>query len=140
MQIPEGLQNGHLELLTSDGNLAQAPTEEVKAICFVKDFDATDQWRLNRTFASRPKTSGLWLRLQFRDGDTLEGILPNNLMLIETEGFSIIPPDPTFQNQRIFVPRPALAGVEVLGVIGSPLRRRPKPKKTDDENQLQMFE
>ena len=50
-----------------------------------------------------------------------------------------MPPDPTFQNQRIWVPRPALEGIEVLGVIGSPLRRR-KPEEKVDEGQLKMFE
>jgi hypothetical protein len=81
---------------------------------------------------------GVWVRLLFRDGDSVEGMVPNNLMLIETAGFSIIPPDPTFQNQRIFVPRAALREVQVLGVVGSPLRR-PKTKKTTAEEQLEMF-
>ncbi len=81
---------------------------------------------------------GLWLRLLFRDGDSLEGILPNNLLLVESGGFSIIPPDPTFQNQRIFVPRAALREVQGLGVLGSPLKRRPTPKPAE-EGQLEMF-
>ena len=38
----------------------------------------------------------------------------------------MVPPDPTFQNQRVFVPKEALESVQVLGVIGSPLRRRAK--------------
>jgi hypothetical protein len=82
---------------------------------------------------------GLWVRLKFRDGDWLEGIVPNNLLHLESAGFGLVPPDPTFQNQRIWVPRPALEGVEVLGVIGSPLRRR-KPEEKVDEGQLRMFE
>jgi hypothetical protein len=32
-----------------------------------------------------------------------------------------------------------LTGVEVLGVIGSPLKRR-TPRKTEDEGQLKMFD
>jgi hypothetical protein len=68
----------------------------------------------------------------------MEGMLPNNLILLDPAGFSIIPPDPTFQNQRIFVPRSALREVQVLGVVGSPLKRRPS-KKPDGEGQLEMF-
>jgi hypothetical protein len=68
----------------------------------------------------------------------MEGMLPNNLILVEPSGFSIIPPDPTFQNQRIFVPRSALREAQVLGVVGSPLRRRPT-KKSGGEGQLEMF-
>jgi hypothetical protein len=82
---------------------------------------------------------GIWVRLLFRDGDSLEGMLPNNMLLVEPAGFSIIPPDPTFQNQRIFVPRPALREVQVLGVVGSPLKRR-DAKKPVTEGQLDMFE
>ena len=78
------------------------------------------------------------MRLLFRDGDSMEGMLPNNMMLVEPAGFSIIPPDPTFQNQRIFVPRAALREVQVLGVVGSPLKRRPA-KKSAGEGQLEMF-
>ena len=53
--------------------------------------------------------------------------MPNNL-LNDPGGVTIVPPDPSFQNQRIFVPREAASSVEVLGVIGSPLRK-PAAKK-----------
>jgi hypothetical protein len=70
--------------------------------------------------------------------------------LVEQKGFghsgvgglyfgSIIPPDPTFQNQRLFVPKAALADVQVLGVIGSPLKRRIAKKAGDEQDQLEMF-
>jgi uncharacterized protein DUF6982 len=98
-----------------------------------------ETWRDHRTFLARPKMPGIWVRLLFRDGDSLEGMLPNNMMLLEPGGFNIIPPDPTFQNQRIFVPRPALREVQVLGVVGSPLRH-PRSKKPNRVNQLEMFE
>jgi hypothetical protein len=138
VQTPEGLQADSVELLTPDGNLLRVPLSETKAVCFVRDFENTADWRKHRAFATRPKTSGLWVRLKFRDGDTIEGLLPNNLMLVEPGGYSVLPPDPTFQNQRMFVPRMALEGVEVLGVIGSPLRKRTKPPDKDD--QIKMFE
>ncbi len=138
VQTPEGLQAEAVELLTPEGTLVQVPLSETKAVCFVRDFENSESWRKHRAFATRPKTSGLWVRLKFRDGDTIEGLLPNNLMQVEAGGFSLLPPDPTFQNQRMFVPRLALEGVEVLGVIGSPLRKRAKPAEQDD--QLKMFD
>jgi len=86
----------------------------------------------------------LWIQLRFRDGDTLEGVIPNNLMQVEPAGYSVVPPDPTFQNQRVFVPKEALESVQVLGVISSPLRRRMKEaaKGTpeDRDKQLEMFD
>lgn len=138
VQTPGGFSSEAVELLTPDGGLVKVPYTEAKAICFVRDFEAGETWREHRAFATRPKSAGLWIRLLFRDGDSLEGMLANNLLLIEAVGFSVIPPDPTFQNQRIFVPRAALGEVQVLGVIGSPLRRRlPKVEKSD---QLEMFD
>jgi hypothetical protein len=137
-QSPE-TQQEVLEVLGQDGSLSKVPLSETKVICFVRDFDAGETWKKHRQFTTRPKTSGLWVRLKFRDGDSLEGIVPNNLLHLESGGFGIVPPDPTFQNQRIWVPRPALSGVEVLGVIGSPLRRR-KPEEKPGTDQLQMFE
>jgi hypothetical protein len=127
-----------IEILTPSGTLVRVPVIETKAVCFVRDFDAGETWRDHRTFLARPKTPGIWVRLLFRDGDFVEGMLQNNLLLLDPSGFSIIPPDPTFQNQRIFVPKSALSEVQVLGVVGSPLKRR-QLKKPAGEDQLEMF-
>jgi hypothetical protein len=139
VQTPGGLEGDAVELLRPEGSLVKVPLSETKVVCFVRDFESGETWREHRSFATRPKTAGLWVRFKFRDGDWLEGIVANNLLQIESTGFSSIPPDPSFQNQRIFVPRAALIGVEVLGVIGSPLRRRP-PQKPGEDGQLKMFD
>ena len=138
VQLPEGLTADGLDLLSPSGSLTRLPLPDIRAICFIREFDAGETWRKQRTFLSRPKASGLWVRVKFRDSETLEGVMPNNL-LGEPSGFAIVPPDPTFQNQRIFVPREAVTTVEVLGVIGSPLRRRPGKIGPDDGKQIQMF-
>jgi hypothetical protein len=137
---PSGFESDALELLTTDGTVLQVPYSDVKAVCFVRDFEAGDTWREHRAFLTRPKSAGLWVRLRFRDGDSVEGMLPNNLLQLENGGFSIVPPDPTFQNQRIFVPRVALTDVQVLGVIGSPLKRRPAKPAPAEEGQLSKFD
>ena len=142
MQTPSGLQADAVELLTPEGALLRVPYSETKAVCFVRDFDHAETWKRNRSFAARPKTSGLWIQVRFRDGDTLEGLIPNNLLQTEANGYSLTPPDPTFHNQRVFIPREALEAVEVLGVIGSPLRRKAKKPAAaaDKDNQLEMFD
>ena len=139
VQVPEGLAGAHVELLTPEGNLVRVPFSETKVVCFVRDFDSQETWTKNRAFLTRPKTAGLWVRMRFRDGDLMEGIVANNLMLLEGSGFSAIPPDPAFQLQRVFIPREALSGVEVMGVIGSGARRRPT-KRADKDTQIKMFE
>jgi len=139
VQTPAGLEGDAVELLRPEGSLVRVPFAETKLVCFVRDFDAGETWQQHRAFASRPKAAGLWVRFRFRDADWLEGILPNNLLQIESAGFSAVPADPSYQNQRVFVPRLALSSVEVLGVIGSSLRRRPVKKPGEEDGQLKMF-
>lgn len=136
LQLPEDSQATSLELLTVEGAVLRLPLSEVRLVSFVRDFPAAETWREHRSFLNRPKAPGLWLRLRFRDGEFLEGVMPNDLLQAEG-GFTVVPPDPSFQNQRIFVPRQALDTVQVLGVIGSPLRRK-KPRA--GEAQLKMFD
>ena len=130
------LQLTGVELLSAQGNVAVVPYDEIKTISFVRDFDDTADAR--RVFNTRPKMEGLWMRFQFRDGDVMEGVMPNNLLPVEPYGFTIIPPDPYSSQQRVFIPRMALAVVEVLGVVGSPLKKR-KPKAAAKE-QIGLFD
>ncbi len=124
-------------MLSLEGNIANIPYDGIKTIAFVRDFASPGQPE-RRAFQTRPKTEGLWVVLQFRDGDALEGIMPNNLLQVEHYGFTIVPPDSTGNQQRIFAPREALRAVEVLGVVGSPLHRR-KPK-AEAKEQIGLFD
>ena len=136
---PQGyLLSDGLELMTQSGSVSMVPYDEVKLVCFVRDFQQGEPRRELRLFTTRPKLEGLWLRMHFRDGDAMDGILSNNLLQLDTFGFSVVPPDPGFQNQRVFVPKAALSRIQVLGVVGSPLRTPRKPKLTAKE-QLEMF-
>jgi hypothetical protein len=120
---PSGfLQPEGVELMSVQGDILTLPYPEVKAVCFVRDWEGGLPER--HEFQTRPKMAGLWVFLRFRDGETMEGMIPNNLMGLDPGGFSVVPPDPFGNTQRIFVPRSALAAIEVLGVVGSPLRKR----------------
>ncbi len=132
--LPEGL-----ELLSTGGAVSVIPYAEIKLVCFVRDFEQGVPRKDLRLFTTRPKMEGLWLRMRFRDGDAMDGLLANNLMQLDSHGFSVVPPDPGFQNQRVFVPRAALAQVQVLGVVGSALRMKGKAKPAAKE-QIEMFE
>jgi hypothetical protein len=131
------LQPGGVEVLSLEGNIASIPYQGIKTIAFVRDFGSPDQVE-RRAFQTRPKMEGLWVILQFRDGDSLEGIMPNNLLQVEHYGFTIVPPDSSSNQQRIFAPREALRSVEVLGVVGSPLNRR--KTKPEAKEQIGLFD
>jgi len=127
-----------LELMTQSGSVNIVPYDEVKLVCFVRDFGQGEPRKELRLFTTRPKLEGLWLRMYFRDGDAMDGILSNNLLQLDSSGFSVVPPDPGFQNQRIFVPKAALSRIQVLGVVGSPLRT-PRKLKPAAREQMEMF-
>ena len=130
------LQPTGVELLTTEGKISAVAWDDVKTVAFVRDFSQGEPDR--RVFNTRPKMEGLWVSFRFRDGDVMEGVMPNNLLQLEHYGFTVIPPDPYSNSQRVFVPRVAVRSVEVLGVVGSPLRRRkakPAPKE-----QIELFE
>jgi hypothetical protein len=130
------LQPTGIEMLSEQGNIVAVPYDDIKTVSFVRDFQGAGPER--DVFQTRPKMEGLWLSLHLRDGAVLEGVMPNNLMQLEHYGFTVVPPDPYGNQQRVFIPRAALASVEVLGVVGSPLRRR-KPKVAERE-QIGLFE
>jgi hypothetical protein len=130
------ISEGKLELLNTAGNVVSIELREVKGVYFVREFG--DSETLNRkTFTSRPRTEGLWVRLRFRDNETIEGMMPNDLLQDGNEGFSIIPPDTRANTQRIFVPRSALAEMTVIGVVGEKKSRR--GARPEDARQVPMF-
>jgi len=133
------VNNGKLELMNTAGKVVLIDLAEVKGVYFVRDFDEPEDGR--KTFATRPRTEGLWVRLRFRDNDVAEGMMPNDLTQLMADGFLIIPPESRGNTQRIFVPRGALLGLTVLAVIGGPQtrRRRPAEAPAEDSRQVPMF-
>jgi hypothetical protein len=97
--------------------------KDVRSIYFVREF--TDDFEPERkAFLSRPKLDGLWVLLKFRDEETIEGVVPNDLLSLLDRGVQITPPDLHGTTLRIFIPRSALAQMTVLGVVGI-ARRKP---------------
>jgi hypothetical protein len=130
------LQANAVELLRPDGTILALPYAEVKSVSFVKDFEDDSDSR--RIFLARPKLEGLWVRMVFTDGEVMDGIMANNLLGWDTAGFTMTPPESDANSQRIFVPRQALRSMQVLGVVGSPLRAKRK-KGEPDETQPSLF-
>jgi hypothetical protein len=130
------VREGKLELLNTAGNVVGIDLGDIKGVYFVREFAESDTLT-RKTFTSRPRTEGLWVRLKFKDNEILEGMMPNDLSQTTVEGFLINPPDLRSNTQRIFVPRTALASLTVLAVIGGTRRRRRAGE--DDARQVQLF-
>jgi hypothetical protein len=132
-----------IDLLDLSGRVAAIPLSEIKHICYVRDFNLNDPAnpeRLSRrTFLARPRTEGLWLRLAFRgasatpatETDQFEGLAPLNAALLDDmlddAGLFLIPPDIRSNTQRIYIPRAAIADLQLLAVITTPSRKKPIP-------------
>ena len=126
-----GLDMADLEILDPGGKVLHLGWDQVKWVCYVRDFPAAaaDQANperlLHRKFAVRPRTAGLWLRITLADGDEIEGLAANDRTLIEGAGLLITPPDLRSNTQRMYIPRQAIQALEVVALIGAPARRRP---------------
>jgi len=131
------LVEDRVELLNTSGNVVQIDLVDIKAIFFVRGFDDFEA-PARKTFTTRPRSEGLWLRMRFRDNEVMEGMMPNDLAQLSPAGFFVNPPDTRSNIQRIFVPRTALTEIRVLAVIGGQSRKR--KAAASDARQREMFE
>jgi hypothetical protein len=129
------VREGKLELLNTAGNVVAIDLTDIKYVFFVREFGDSDSLS-RKTFTTRPRSEGLWVRIKFKDGEILEGLMPNDLSLTSPEGFLINPPDLRSNVQKLFVPRTSLESLTVLAVIGATKRQRQGPM---DVRQVPMF-
>jgi hypothetical protein len=129
--------DGKIELLNTAGNVVTIELRDIKGVYFVREFGEPESLT-RKTFTSRPRAEGLWVRLRFRDNEVIEGLMPNDLLQEGDAGFSIIPPDTRSNTQRIFVPRCALAEMNVIAVIGE--KKGQRGRRPEDSQQVQMFQ
>ncbi len=131
----EFVREGKLTLLNTSGTVIAIDLREIKGVYFVREFGDSESL-VRKTFTSRPRSEGLWVRLRFKDSEILEGLMSADLSQTTPDGFLISPPDQRSNTQRIFVPRTALESLTVLAVIGASRRKR----RAEDQRQVTMFE
>ena len=125
-----GQDAAELEILDLTGKVLRIGWDQVKWVCYVRDFPAAtaDQANperlLHKRFAMRPRTPGLWLRMTLNDGEELEGLAANDRSLVEGAGLLLTPPDTRSNTQRIYLPRQAIQTLEVVSRIGVASRKR----------------
>ena len=112
------LLSDSVELITVNGTLQNTPYVDVKALCFISENAGNDLFTEHKVFERRPKVPGLWTRFTFKDGDRLDGILSHNLLDWPEAGYFVTPPRAGAARQRVFIPRAALIGTELRGVVG----------------------
>jgi hypothetical protein len=117
-----------LEVLDQSGKVLTIAWDSVKWVCYVRDFPvgemANPERLMQKRFAVRPRTAGLWLRMTLTDGDELEGLAANDRSLVNGAGLLLTPPDTRSNTQKIYVPRQAIQTLEVVSLIGAAGRKR----------------
>lgn len=134
-------RGGAIELLALDGKIISIEADTLKWICYVRDFNsgeiANPERLIRKTFAGRPRTEGLLVRLRLTDGDLLEGLAANDLSLISGEGLFLTPPDVRSNTQRLWIPPSSIKEMQIVAVIGSSKRVRPqRPEEPTQQEQL----
>ena len=110
-----------IDLLTADGEHQAVAADEIKAVYFVDDLNK-DYLPERKSFLSRPKLEGLWLRLTFRDRDALGR--DRGERAVRDFG-SRHPVRPAGSARQLFARLCAALGlteVKVLGVVGAAKR------------------
>jgi hypothetical protein len=139
-----GQDTAELEILDLNGKVLRIGWEQVKWVCYVRDFPASSQGSdqanperlLHKRFSIRPRTAGLWLRMTLTDGEELEGLAANDRSLVEGAGLLLTPPDTRSNTQRIYVPRQAIQSLQVVSLIGAAARRRADVASREKEQEL----
>ena len=139
------VREGHVEMLDLDGKVVSLEAEDLKWICYVRDFNSGElnnpERLVRKTFAGRPRGDGLFVRARLKDGDAIEGLAANDVSLVSSEGVFLTPPDLRSNTQRIWIPRSSIEEMEVVAVIGA-AKRKPAPaaEKPKDERQEELFQ
>ncbi len=141
------VRNRTIDLLDISGRIVPILLNDIKHICYVRDFNLTDTLNperlTRRTFLTRPRTEGLWLRLTFRTEDQLEGLAAIDVSLLDDllndAGLELTPPDTRSNTQRIYVPRSSITDLQLIAVITTPSRKKPLPAPTAPSLQNELF-
>ncbi|WP_213803901.1 hypothetical protein [Granulicella sp. dw_53] len=116
-----------IRLKLVDSNISEeVSTKNAKAVFFVKTFDGDLRHRALHFHENAPIVQGLWVRIAFHDGETIEGIISNTRDYVLEQGFFMMPTDPNGNNRLIYVLKDRLKDFNVLG-----MRNAPKMFKTN---------
>lgn len=101
--------------LDSD-TIQEISTADAKAVFYVINFEGDREHCPLNFHSPSPIVHGIWVRVEFVDGEVMEGIVHNTLRFLVDPGFFLVPSDPDSNNQLVFVMKSWLKDLRVLGV------------------------
>jgi hypothetical protein len=109
---PEAFRVRHLE----SNIVEEIPAEDIKAVFYVNSFEGDSNHQHLNFYSRAPIVHGIWVRLQFLDGEVMEGMVYNSLRYLVDPGFFLLPTDPESNNKLVYVQKSWLADHRVLGM------------------------
>lgn len=103
-----------VQLLETD-EVEEISAKDAKAVFFVHTFEGNPQHQPLHFHVMAPTIRDLWVRLEFLDGEMIEGIVQNSVRCLIDDGFFLIPTDPGSNNKLLYVLKSALKEYRVLG-------------------------
>ncbi len=98
------------------GAVEEISVKDAKAVFYVSCFDGDSKHKPLNFHTRAPIVQGIWMRLQFRDGEVMEGIVCNSIRYLIDPGFFILPTDPESNNKLVYVAKSWLTDHRVLGM------------------------
>jgi uncharacterized protein DUF6982 len=102
--------------LVGSDTVQEISTTDAKAVFYVNDFEGDREHRPLQFHTPSPIVHGIWVRVEFLDGEVMEGIVHNSLRFLVDPGFFLVPTDPDSNNQLVYVMKSWLKDHRVLGV------------------------
>jgi hypothetical protein len=100
----------------TDDTIREIDIQSTKAVFFVKDFDGDVQHKNLRFYRGAPIMHDVWLRVEFADGEVMEGLVHNTARFLLEPGFLMFPTDPYSNNQFVYVVKSWVKECNVLGL------------------------
>jgi hypothetical protein len=102
--------------LLESNDVAEISIADIKAVFYVNSFDGDSDHKHLNFYSRAPIVHGIWMRLQFLDGEVMEGIVYNSIRYLVDPGFFLLPTDPGSNNKLVYVVKSWLADHRVLGM------------------------
>ena len=109
---PESFKLRHLE----SNEIEEISAHDIKAVFYVDSFEGDAKHKELHFHTRAPIVHGIWVRLQFRDGEAMEGIIYNSIRYLVDPGFFLQPTDPESNNRLVYVRKSWLSDYRVLGI------------------------
>jgi hypothetical protein len=110
--IPESFRVRRLE----SNIVEEVFAKDIKAVFYVNSFEGDRDHQILNFHSRAPIVHGIWMRLQFLDGEVMEGIVYNSIRYLIDPGFFLLPTDPDNNNRLVYVLKSWLADHRVLGM------------------------